>query len=437
MPFIKRCSKFVLIGVFFLCLAAPFQAGLILASSKAEPVALEGPPSIKRSVTSAENNVPAATPATQAPTQAGTTTIVSPADSSILPKPHLWLHVDAISEGMANWRIGFVELLLVAKEIGAVLVEPCVQQGKVVSCHTISNPKKLRVGQVFDLAKLRRDIHPWIVSQEEYEADTASVDRKNKFVFCMHHGSPSASVICIRNGGLLNNYHSFEKNDALEQAVQQSQPAVIEIHTYRKRGFTETKLGTSKHPLVNATLLQQVLDEKLVFHPSHYEIVNGFLKQLGVDDNNYNVLHWRAELRGINYPACADKLVKSKDIMSQNNNSIPTILISSLNQSPFLQWGGVGSGASTRSSAPVLASLLSNGFLKLDSIKEKGVSDMLYLAIWDQILARGAAKFATCTKACNKKQACSLCNYRGSFGEVVMGLRRRLGKESLTCWPTK
>lgn len=453
MPF-KRYFNLALIGVFFVCVTAPFQASFLFSpSNNVEPVVLEGPTSISNQEVGIpapsrnsnnnnngqDNTSPMKLPRTEVSKVAVDTTVTHHQDSVI--KPRLWLHVDAISEGMANWRIGFVELLLAAKEIGAYLVEPCVLQGKVTSCHKIANQNKLRVGQVFDLNKLRREIHPWIISQEEYEAATTPsiVDPKNVFIFCMHHGSPPASVLCNRGGKLLDNYHGAKTNDAIEQALQQSEPAVLDIHTYRKRGFAETKLQKHKRALVNSTLVQQILEDNLAFHPSHYETVSGFLKQMGIQDNNYNALHWRAELRGTNYPECAEKLIKSKSIMSQNNETIPTILISSLNQQAWLQWGAGGgsSGTAQRSVAPALASLLSNGFLKLDTIKGKKVTDMLYLAVWDQILAQRANKFATCTKACNKKHACSLCNYRGSFGEVVMGMRKKIGKESLTCWPTK
>ena len=344
----------------------------------------------------------------------------------------LWLHVDDVSEGMANWRIAVVELLLVAKQIGAAFVEPCIVQGRVTSCHKVQQ-KQVKLGDVFDLNKLR-EIHPWIISQEVYEATTANVANIKVFVFCMHDGNPSPAAMCLRGGERLANFYNTKANSIMEQALQQQEPSIIEIHTYRKGGFAKTLLQRNSQKLLNSTLVEQALENNLHFHSKHYEHVARLLRKLNIQDE-YHVIHWRAELLHMNYPNCAEQLIKAKNIMSKNANT-PTILISSLNQNPSYQWGG---GGFTRArSAQALRSLTEDhGFLKLDRVNDNAVDDMIYLAVWDQIASQNATNFATCTKACKAKMSCKACNYQGSFGEVAIRYRDQIGRTSLRCWPTK
>lgn len=344
----------------------------------------------------------------------------------------LWLHVNDISEGMANWRIAIVELLLVAKQIGAAFVEPCILQGRVTSCHKVKQ-NQVRLSDVFDLNKLR-EVHPWIISQEDYEIGTVNVTPTNVFVFCMHEGNPSPATVCLRDGARLANFYNSETNSILEEALQQQDPSIIEIHAYRKGGFAKAQLQQGEEKLINASLVQQSLEDNLQFHSKHYRHVASLLRKLNIEDD-YHVIHWRAEVLHMNYQNCADQLVKAKNLMSRSVK-VPTILISSLNQNPSYQWGG---GGFTRAgSAIALRSLTeAHGFLKLDTVNDKPVDDMIYLAVWDQIVAQNATNFATCTKACKAKRSCKACNYQGSFGEVAIHARTKVGRGSHQCWPTK
>lgn len=360
-----------------------------------------------------------------------------------------------------------MELLVLAKHIQATFVEPCILKGRVVSCRKIPAASKniLRMGQVFDLTKLKDMIYPaLIVSQETYN-DYASSEQQlsntntEQQRFCMHSGNPSPLVLCRSHGKLLENYYDATTNPMLERAVethrqqqqQQQQQLVVEgdgrqsitsttttihIHVYRKFGFLKTRIQDQL--VVNQTLVQDILEHHLDFHPTHYKTVDGFLESMGIQENRYNAIHWRAELPTMNFMACAATLGQAKRVMNKNMNndtsgSMPTVLISSLNKNPWLQWGV----ESSRGSKPLQSLMENDGFLKLDTVPDKPMTDMLHLAIWDQILAQKAYNFATCTKACRKKHPCSLCNYRGHFGEIVMGLRKKNHKESLACWPTK
>jgi hypothetical protein len=356
-----------------------------------------------------------------------------PAIHRIIDTPRrLWLHVNDVSEGMANWRIAIVELLLVAKQIGAAFVEPCIVQGRVTSCHKVKQ-NQVKLSDVFDLNKLR-EVHPLIISQEDYEIGTADVAPNNFFVFCMHEGNPSPATMCLRDGARLANFYNTKINSILEQALQQQEPSIIEIHAYRKGGFAKTHLQQRTEKLVNATLLQQSLENNLHFHSKHYQHVASLLRKLSIN-GDYHVIHWRAELLHMDYQNCAEQLVKAKNLMSRTVKA-PTILISGLNQNPSYQWGG---GGFTRAgSSLALRSLTEDhGFLKVDTVNDKYVDDMIYLAVWDQIVAQNATDFATCTKACKAKRSCKACNYQGRFGEVAIQSRWNVGRTSHQCWPTK
>jgi hypothetical protein len=345
----------------------------------------------------------------------------------------LWLHVDDVTEGMANWRVAFVELLLTAQSIGAAFVEPCIFRGRVTSCHKYHT---LRMSEVYDLKMLQNRIYPAFVSQRDYQNEVgfSKSSTAKVFAFCMHHGNPSPAVLCLRQSEILPNFYQVEANSVLDQALKYHQEnpnehVVLEIQTYRRGGFLKTQSNGKR--LVDTKVLASVLKNDLSFLQFHYETVGEFLRILNLTEGAYNVVHWRAELPRLNYNDCATKLVQAKALLSPDNRS--TFLISSLNQMSGLQWGGMPAWKY----GPALQKLLNSGFLKLETLKSKPIKDMAGLAIWDQILAEKAAQFATCTKACGDNHPCSTCNYRGSFGEAVMDLRQRAGKQSLSCWPTK
>lgn len=81
---------------------------------------------------------------------------------------------------------------------------------------------------------------------------------------------------------------------------------------------------------------------------------------------------------------------------------------------------------------------------KLDqALVEKGQDifypDSVVLAVWDQIIALKATRFATCTKRCHQQQhsACASCNYLGNHAQMAIDMRLRNGKLREECWPTQ
>jgi hypothetical protein len=356
------------------------------------------------------------------------------ASSQTRPKlKDLWIHVYDVSEGMANWRIGIVELLLLSKSLDATFVEPCIFQGRVTSCHKLT-ARKVRLSDVYDPAYLRR-IHSKIATQEIFEANTKNVTKR--FQFCMHEGNPSPLIMCNLDGVPIPNFYHSKSNGILQQAIQESQPSIIEIHAYRKGGLTKLEVsGMDRKKVINQTEVQYSLYRNLVFHKNHYIHVSGFLKALGIIQQPYNVIHWRSESHGTNYMDCVQKLLVARKVMSPKEHLYPTILISSLNTISAFQWG-TGEYLNQRSAIALRSLIHEHGFLKLDTIQGKPLSDIIDLAVWDQILTQNATKFATCTKLCRAKQSCKACNYLGSFGELAISMRESIGRSSLACWPGK
>lgn len=495
-----RSSKVLIVAILFMCVSIPFRAVHLQTSEQtmgSPPLSssqqLSSSPSSGGTAAALHdghgpsvslNSLDHAVVADVGPVKSIPTPPTPQQSLVVQHPPPRWLHVDDISEGMANWRTAIVELLLVAKHLDAVFVEPCILQGRVTSCHklpssssslmmtttTTNHHVRVRLGDVLDVDKLRRDVHPWIVTQEEYEkATTTTTTTTTRFVFCMHEGNPSPVAVCIRDGKRLDNFYGASTNPFIDQVLtmmggqQQQEPSwVMDIHAYRKGGFAKTVIrqhkeqqrqhqhkGNQRQPkllLLDSKLVQHVLEHNVDFPSKHYLHVAGFLRRFRIVNNNYNVIHWRAEVPHMNYADCAEQIIRAKNIMSNHKNSTPTILISSLNHIPMHQWGGGGTFTRPGSAMTLRSLMKEHGLLKLDTILGRSntqdadvaaVDDLIYLAIWDQILSQNATKFATCTKACKAKKSCKACNYQGSFGEVAVGLRAKVGRESLTCWPTK
>jgi hypothetical protein len=148
------------------------------------------------------------------------------------------------------------------------------------------------------------------------------------------------------------------------------------------------------------------------------------------NDTAFDVIHWRAELPNINHNECATKILNTKQILGSNQ----TVLISSIHTNSFLQWFVPYRHTQAIQS---LNRLLDAGVHKIDQVhQDHRISDTVELAVWDQIIALKARRFATCTKGCRKKAVCRPCNYLGNFAQLAIDLRQNIGKTSEKCWPS-
>ena len=343
-------------------------------------------------------------------------------------------------EGMSSWLVSLSEVLVLAKELNATLVEPCILKGRLGSCANVAQGGPgLRLSQVLDMQLMQR-YHAAIVSYQDYEQAIRSTDATIPVVsMCLHHFSPVPHC----EGAP----HVWGAKDMpqLDQALMlaRNSTTVLEIHQYGKFAFRKSTW---------ANALQAALVKKLYLGLSthHMERVKILLERMGLHgDEPFSVIHWRAERPGMDYLACADKILEVRDVIigkrqeqqpghQQKQHQHPFIIMSSLNTNADYMWKGAKLLAENSTSDQALRKLLDHGFLKLDQVVDyKKLKDPLVLAIYDLILALKAAKFVTCSKSCGDDSVCAACNWLGQFGGLAMTMRSDMANKSSTeCWPS-
>ena len=329
---------------------------------------------------------------------------------------------------MASWMICISELLILARSLNATLVEPCLKRGRLVPCD--SEEATIAFRDVFDVSKLK-EFYPHFISHEQFRKRTVAAP---VFPICMQHknGNPSLHIVC-RN---LTSRFGAIVNPELENAMSESYKAesVFEIVYYRK-GAIMDRLKHGNATLVSRQAVSHVKTNYLHFKKTHNDLVDGLLEKVGIaNDTIFSVIHWRAELEGMDYIGCARNIIRARDYMNQKDT--PFVLMSSLNTNENHIWSGARNKARNSTSQVALKRLMDFGFFKLDSlIDESSVKDSGLLAVWDLIIATKAEAFATCSGNCGN--FCKKCNYNGNFARLALGLRENVKKESMRCWPQK
>ena len=334
----------------------------------------------------------------------------------------LWIHVKSFDEGLSGWRITLSEILVLARKLNGTLVEPCIHNGRLGSCREDS---KVRLRDVFNMTILE-SFHSYIVPFEHFQNQTA-LGGAQHFTMCMQKSSPRS--LCKKGDSQFKKWHSRE----IEQSIEASRDghAVLEIEHFRKYAFNRMRYKGSL--LVQQSLVTTVMDQYLVFLEEHHRTVDHLLQKMGIH-GGFAVIQWRGELENMDYLKCAQAVLNARQAMNLPNTSF--VLMSSLNTHKSLQWSGAKRMAEKKSSAHEALSLLMNaGFYKLDSAIGTDVKDLVFLAVWDLIIAMKADSFATCSD-CSRFHFCTKCNYQGKFMRLAMSLRKSVGKESLSCWPT-
>lgn len=340
-------------------------------------------------------------------------------------RPSLWIHVEEFSEGMSSWRIGFAEILALAKKLNATLVEPCIQRGRLVSCQ--NRLRCVRLGHLYDMDKLRQ-VHQHIVSFEDYQKMLA-VQKPTIFDTCFARqgGNPSPAVLCQA----IPNLYGSKKVRVLEKAIAHDGAAVVRLQYYRKGGLQMAKWAGSQN-LVPLKRVNRILDENFEFRKEHYTKVDSILRAMGISNTTpFDVIHWRAEVPRINYDMCTERILKAKHLLSPKNET-PLILMSSLNLMSNFQWGD--RLFRQQSANQGLRRLIDAGVRKIDQVKGLKMTDIVDLAAWDQIMALRSRRFTTCGRSCDKSHFCAACNYRGNFAQFAIDSRTKRGKESHDCW---
>lgn len=68
---------------------------------------------------------------------------------------HIWIDAISYAEGIAGWKTSLLELLYLAQELNATLVEPCMTLGRLGSCGGKFN---IPVSDLFDLEEYKASL---------------------------------------------------------------------------------------------------------------------------------------------------------------------------------------------------------------------------------------------------------------------------------------
>jgi hypothetical protein len=348
----------------------------------------------------------------------------------------LWIYVSSWAEGISNWRKSLTEILIVAHRLNATLVEPCICQGRMVSCQKLgdvptscinSAGTMTKLSDIFDMERMKQ-FHPAIASFDDFQRHTdaqkteLATKQQASFTMCMNRLKDPC--------GEIEWGHKSEKSMVLKKAVHQSHlvRTTLEMTHFRRTAFVRMMLGKVK--LVDPSEILPLARKYLDFRSEHYQIVDHALDQMGVN-KNFSVIHWRGELQNMDYMECARAILKTRDQMHTPDRQF--VLMSSLNMDATLQWGGARKRAKNSTAHAALSLLLDTGFYKLDTVIE-GDKDIVRLAVWDIILAVKAQAFATCAGCDAESEICAKCNYQGNFARWAVEMRQMSGKQSRKCW---
>lgn len=355
----------------------------------------------------------------------------------------LWIHNIGFEEGMSAWRNSVKQMLMIAKAFNATFVEPCVKRGRLMSCANLPT-SSVRLGDVCDVTVLKQ-FHPKIASFEEFQTATGynkTCKGDNVVLACLAHRKT-----CQMGPTQLRSTCKKADQPAIDQAIRDSQtkpsPVILEIGSIRVVCIGNYIQSTPQ--VAQYANAGDAMVARLPFAPHHYEEVASMLEtSLNIPRGaKFAAIQWRPEtIEDLNYTACANALLQSRDHISQRDG-IPKenfILLSPLSLVHELQWGGVAHLADRHNdtSYPSLQRLFDHGFHKMEQIPGVAIADGINLVVWDYIVAQTATTFSQCTKSKNTCQLCSKCNYSGRAGGLVYGLRQKYtggrGKSD-QCWP--
>jgi len=406
-------------------------------------------------------------------------------------RPHLWIDAITYAEGIAGWKISLLELLYFAQKIGgATLVEPCMSSGRLRSCGSDGyKTRGVPVSEIFDLDEYMKppyssddtsSKYPVMVSYDDYQRILGSTTTTFGMVkVCMLNDIryPSFNSRCTNDTSWILKMKQNNIQRMMDKSNQEH--FVLHMEDYWRGSVYELGwqfemyiLDDDEERFEKGMEIpdQEVFEEKTIpFHSKHVQLVDELLQRANITNNNFSVIHWRAEKEGMDFMQCARAVNAVKDIMlrrmmSNNTNNTAQkeeeasqhkfVLMSSLNENEDMMWSGARHTIvnSTKSSHIALQYLLrDNGFIKIDGLLEAHSTkvhndDPGMLAIYDLIIATKAINFATCARGgeagCNdvSRRLCDACNHIGKFGRLATLLRKQDAYHSLAssweCWPS-
>ena len=387
--------------------------------------------------------------------------------------PHLWLDIVNYAEGIAGWKVSLLELLYLAQMVkgGATLVEPCMVSGRLGSCGRQSEHRRgIPVSEIFDLDEymtLSDDgSYPLMVPYYDYQR--ILLGNTNMAKVCMAKNSKYAEKRCTKDASWIMEMKQNNIQRMLEDKGNQEH-FILHMEDYWKGGVYELGwqlgmyiLNDKQERFVKGMEIPPIDVATIPFHPKHEQFVDDLLQEGNITTNNFSVIHWRAEKKGMDFMRCARAINEAKHILLRKMKTNATVkeessqqhkfvLMSSLNENEDMMWSGSRRIVNSTANGTTLAQhalqylLRENGFIKIDGLlevqtKNSSYNDLGMLAIYDLIIATKANNFATCTRdGCNKetKRLCDMCNHLGSFGRLAVSLREHHVDQrgSYECWP--
>jgi len=379
---------------------------------------------------------------------------------------NLFIYGHEWREGVANWLITMSELFLVAKQINATVVLPCIRKGRLIPCAPRNDPRAKgdwnhRFTDVFQLDLIHK-FHPHFIQEEEFQQILNQHPSYKEFKFChIRQSQFGGNMAQPRNRceeGAFRYGHRNTTNLLLEQATSEAYhiaqssgthgPIVMNMTKYDKWGWRQT-LFNRKHIVPGGVkYTQQFKFEYFPFQERYSTFVDQLLDEVGIVNHDYVVVQWRAELDNMDYLECAKHIVTVRDLVKKRNRGgakgitkdTKFILMSSLSTDESIVWESTVWQESTKGEAQnALHYLLDeHGFLKLDSLlakHKKAAKDQIDYSIWDILLAVKAKDYVFCDQNCEDDSICAQCGHRGEFPRFAMKLRDDVNRTSTMCWP--
>jgi hypothetical protein len=385
--------------------------------------------------------------------------------TSTPPDGVLWIHVQDWSEGISHWTETFSQVLVLCKTLNATFVLPEITDGRLVG-RVRGN---ILLSDIFNMTLLKQRYHSKMITFSDFQQQQQQQQRNNNnnngivvFDVCF---LKSKQATC--ENGIPNEFRA-DSSAALEQAIliSDERPVVLKIHQLWDQGMTKLQMmnmdiGTSSSNndnknknknnrlfLVPPDQVALVHDKLLRFSDAMEALADQALREMGISEgnNNYAVIHWRAEKGGMDYLQCAEGIVATKKAMETSDRfaqytNMTFVLASSLSMDTSKEWGGAFREAENTTAPEALAYLMNDyedhQFRKINQdVLGVDTKDLIVNSIVDLIVARRATAFASCTRTCYQPyRYCRVCNYPGHYAEYIMELRRDLKKPSLPCWP--
>ena len=352
-----------------------------------------------------------------------------------------WIHVLNFHEGIASWRESLAELLYLAHTYKATLVEPCMKNGRLMSCARLPSSGRVHLSQVLDFRHLQKTYGSSIIASHRLFDEEANGSNLTARVYNTCFASNAQKQSLCDNSTAYDdifNWVDYEDRPAIVSwasdnpfgdEAESRRVAILEVSSVRKWRLSRWI----------------PINDFFFFHQHHWDLVTCTLEQqLPISGKGFSIIHWRGEKKDMNYTVCAEYILEAIGMLRNEHKrrTHPFFLMSSLKVERERMWGGAKTLANLAGEDPkrALEMLLHNKTMfSLELLLENaGIvpADSGLLAVWDLILVAKSTEFSTCTRGCD--QRCLACNHVGNFARMAMQYYSSRKRSRLyECWPMR